>query len=308
MRASLTLALLLCPGVIANHADAQGQPSEPELIGISSQRIEHATDEPGNWLDYSGQYNGQRFSTLKQITSENVMNLKVKWIRQFPITELFETTPLVVDGVMFITIPANIICALDARSGLKYWQMEYPMKPKLAFCCGKVNRGLAMLGETLYKGTLDAKILAVDAKSGSIRWEVQVEQPEAGYSITAAPLIVKDMVVTGIAGGEYGALHFPMLLDRHDIRRKSPLSGFRNRLRILEFLPLSMLQNLSQRRFNSWMKVLSEIVCETAADGGFYCPPVNGTIDKHYLAVQIYFTDISRSIFRQYAQSFFILT
>mgnify|MGYP001827852227 CR=1 FL=1 len=188
MRTSLILALLICPGAIFNDAHAQGQPSEPELVGITSQRIEQAAAEPGNWLTYSGQYNGQRFSRLKQITPDNVKNLQVKWIRQFPITEFFETTPLVVDGVMFITIPANIICALDARSGLKYWQMEYPMKPKLAFCCGKVNRGLAMLGETLYKGTLDAKILAVDAKSGSIRWEVQVGQPEAGYSITAAPL------------------------------------------------------------------------------------------------------------------------
>jgi alcohol dehydrogenase (cytochrome c) len=187
-------------------SSGHGQVTYQQLLGTA--------DNPGNWLMYSGQYSSQRFSRLEQINDTNVNQLKVKWVRQFPTTEYVECSPLVVDGLMFVTLPENKVLALDAKTGLPYWQYDHRMSVKLtAVCCGKVNRGLAVLGDTLYLGTLDAKLVALDSRSGHIRWEKQVADPTGGHSITGAPLIVKDMVLTGIAGGEFGIRGFVSAYD-----------------------------------------------------------------------------------------------
>ncbi len=216
MKFSIT-CVLLSASLVAVRANAQterlNRQAQPEHSGVTFSSLLQADSNPGNWLTYSGQYNSQRFSRLNQIDQQNVSQLRVKWVRQFPIAELFETSPLVVDGVMYITLPENKIWALDAETGLPYWKYEYALPDQLAVCCGKINRGLAILGETLYMGTLDAQLVAIDCKSGRERWRVQVGSPSKGQSITGAPLVVKNMVITGIAGGEYGIRGF---LDAYD--------------------------------------------------------------------------------------------
>lgn len=211
--ASLSMMVLLIP--VAAWAQPDIQHST-----ITSERLIDAGEDPSNWLLYSGQYNSQRFSQLKQIHDGNVEDLRVKWVRQFPITELFETTPLVVDGVMYLTLPENIVWALDAKTGLPFWSYEHPLPDQLSLCCGKINRGVAILGDTLYMGTLNAELVALDSKSGNVRWTVPVADGTQGFSLTGAPLIVKDMVIVGVGGGEYGIRGFVDAYDANTGKRR----------------------------------------------------------------------------------------
>ena len=210
MRQLFRISSFLCVLLVAVEISGQAPQAkvtrarETEHAGVTYEQILAASEDAGNWLTYSGQYNGQRFSQLDQINDSNADKLQVKWVRQFPMRTAFETTPLVVDGVMFLTLPENKVWAVDATTGLRYWKYEHGLSPQLAVCCGKINRGVAILGETLYMGTLDAKLVALDSKSGNVRWTQTVADPKKGYSISGAPLVVKDMVITGVAGGEYG--------------------------------------------------------------------------------------------------------
>ena len=127
--------------------------------------------------------------------------------------EKFEATPLVVDGVMYTVQPPNDIVALDAATGRVFWSWSYIPSQETRVCCGRVNRGLAILGDTLYMATVDAHIVAVDAKNGKPLWDRKVARAEAGYSMMHAPLIVKDKVIVGVAGGEYGIRGFIAAYD-----------------------------------------------------------------------------------------------
>ena len=182
---------------------------------VSYERLVGAVQEPGNWLMYSGQYNAQRFSALDQIDAGNVSKLELKWVRQLSTLSSVETTPLVVDGVLYATLPDDVVMAIDARTGLVFWTYEYPLPDQLTLCCGKQSRGVAILGSTLFLGTLDAHLVALDANTGALLWDTEVADGLGGHSITAAPLVVKDMVLTGIAGGEYGIRGF---IDAYDAR------------------------------------------------------------------------------------------
>src|SRR5437667_4186598 len=180
-------------------------------LPISSDRLLKAADEPGNWLMYSHTYNSWRFSNLNQITTANVKNLRVKWLFQGRHIEKFETTPLVVNGIMYLTRPENAIYALDAATGRQMWMYEYRNPPRTFNCCGRVNRGLAILGNTLFMNTLDMHVVAVDARSGHEIWKTETyDYTEAGgYAATGAPLVVKDKLIVGMAGGERGVSGFP---------------------------------------------------------------------------------------------------
>ncbi len=171
---------------------------------VSWERLKNAEREPQNWLTYSGTSSAQRHSGLTQIHAGNVKDLELKWVFQAASFEKFEATPLVVDGILYTVQAPNDIVAIDAASGRIFWTFNYAPSKEARVCCGRVNRGLAVLGDLLYMGTIDAKLLAVDAKSGKLAWSVAVAPPEAGYSLTHAPLIVKDKVIVGVAGGEYG--------------------------------------------------------------------------------------------------------
>lgn len=190
------------------------EPNQPRWqTGVSSSRLLQASEEPANWLMYSGQYNSQRYSSLAKINDKNVHGLHVKWVRQFPTFSLIETSPLVVDGKMYATLPPGQVIGLDAKTGLQFWSYMAEIPDQLNICCGKVNRGLAILGNTLYLGTIDAHLVALDCRSGYELWQTEVADHKLAYSITSAPLVVKDMVVTGIAGGDFGIRGFLAAYD-----------------------------------------------------------------------------------------------
>jgi alcohol dehydrogenase (cytochrome c) len=171
---------------------------------VSFDRILNANKEPQNWLTYSGNLSGQRYSELAQITPANVSNLEMKWAFQARSTEKFETTPLVVDGKMYITQPPNDVIALDAATGRTFWVFNYTPSTDARPCCGRVNRGVAILGDTLFMATIDSHLIALDAITGRPIWNVETGNAKAGYAMTLAPLVVKDKVIVGVGGGEYG--------------------------------------------------------------------------------------------------------
>ena len=171
---------------------------------ITAERLVRANDEPHNWLTYSGSYSSHRHSALRQIDPSNVKNLELKWIHQMGVVQSVSTTPIVVDGVMYVTRPPNDVLAMDGRTGQVFWQYSYTPKPGTLCCRGPVNRGLAILGDTLYMATLDAQLIAIDRKNGKPVWKTQVADAKESYSLTLAPLVVKDMVIVGPSGGDLG--------------------------------------------------------------------------------------------------------
>ncbi len=180
---------------------------------VTGDRLLQAAREPQNWLTYSGTYSSQRYSTLDQITPANVKNLQMQWVFQTESLQKLEASPIVLDGVMYITVSPNDVVALDAKTGRVFWSYQYQDSPEARLCCGRVNRGLAIHGNTLFMGTLDGHLVALDATSGRVIWNVEIADPKLGYSITEAPLVVKDKVIVGPAGGEYGIRGFIAAYD-----------------------------------------------------------------------------------------------
>ena len=205
MRAFLKSLMLLVPVVLCASVAASGQ--------VSNARLEKAVSEPQNWLNFGATYDNQRFSTLGQITPANVKNLQLQWILQSTVTGYWEASPLVVNGVMYVTQRPNDVVALDARTGKVYWTYRYSNAPNARVCCGANNRGLAILGNTLYMGTLDGHVVAIDARSGQPVWNVAVSDPKDNYGMSGAPLVVKNKIVVGVSGGDSGIRGFVAALD-----------------------------------------------------------------------------------------------
>ena len=180
---------------------------------VSFDRILKANNEPQNWLTYSGTTLSQRHSLLTQITPANVKNLELAWVYQARSLEKYEATSIVADGVLYTVQPPNDIIALDAATGRVYWTYSYTPSKDSRPCCGRVNRGVAILGDTLFMGTIDGHLVAIDARNGKPVWNTQVAKAAAGYAITHAPLVVKDKVIVGTAGGEYGIRGFIAAYD-----------------------------------------------------------------------------------------------
>src|SRR5207247_5624108 len=165
-----------------------------------------------NWLMYWGNFQGTHYSGLTGIDATNVRELQAAWTFPMPGDSVLEATPLVVDGVMYTTQPGAVV-ALDARTGRPIWRYARSQKVKNPYEINPFNRGVAVLGPRLFIGTLDAALIALDARTGLPVWETQVADSMLGYSLTSAPLIVKDRVLVGITGGEFGARGF---LDAYD--------------------------------------------------------------------------------------------
>jgi alcohol dehydrogenase (cytochrome c) len=180
---------------------------------VTPQRLTRAAEEAQNWLMYSGGYFSQRYSALKQLDRSNVKNLEMKWILPNQVFGAWQSTPLVVDGVMYVTQRPNDVLAVDAKTGRVFWLYRYTPSPDARVCCGSNNRGVAILGDALFMGTLDGRLVAIDTKTGKANWNVPVGDPKLGYSITMAPLIVKDKVLVGVGGGEYGIRGFVAAFD-----------------------------------------------------------------------------------------------
>src|SRR5512141_636020 len=169
---------------------------------ITFDRLLNSSKEPQNWLTYSGDYSGKRFSLLDQIKVDNAHNIVAKWVYQTGATGKFETTPLVVDGILYATAPDNRAFALDARTGRPIWMYQRQVPGDIRPCCGRVNRGMAILGDKVFFGTLDAHVVALDAKTGAVAWDVTSADYRTGHTFTVAPLAVKNLIVIGVSGGE----------------------------------------------------------------------------------------------------------
>jgi alcohol dehydrogenase (cytochrome c) len=180
---------------------------------VTFERLLRSQREPQNWLTYNGNLGSTHHSSLDQINAANVANLDLKWVSQAQSLEKFEATPLVVDGVMYVTEPPNTVVAIDTRTGRPFWIYDHPMPETTYVCCGNINRGVAILGNTIYLGTLDAQLVALDASTGRKKWATKVADYTQGYAVTVAPLIVKDKVIVGPAGGERGISGFLAAYD-----------------------------------------------------------------------------------------------
>ena len=184
----------------------------PVADAVTAQRLIQARSEPHNWLTYHGAYDAQRFSALAQIDTGNISRLRPAWTFQHPIISLvaslatygFEATPLVVDGVMYVSGFQGYVWALDAVTGRLLWQYQHSIPIDVALCCGNVNRGVAVANGKVYLATLNAHLVALDGRTGTKVWEQVFGDMRAGESATLAPLVVKDLVVVGASGGEYG--------------------------------------------------------------------------------------------------------
>ena len=177
------------------------------LTGVTPDRILHADKEPQNWLTFNGTYRSTHYTQLSQITPENVKHLELKWIFQTHWLDPYEATPIVADGVLYTT-QGNDVVALDAETGRLYWIYRYTPAPDARLCCGRITRGLAIHGNTLYLAAVDAHLIAIDAHTGNPLWDTHVARVQAGYTMTGAPLVVRDHVIIGVAGGEYGIRGF----------------------------------------------------------------------------------------------------
>jgi alcohol dehydrogenase (cytochrome c) len=186
----------------------------PAFGQVPYERIVNADKEPGNWLTYSRNYGGHRYSPLGEITTANVSDLKVKWAFQFS-TGPREVSPIAVDGILYVTGP-NRAAALDARTGRTLWVWSRPIPSdyrNIGF--PRTSRGPAVLDDMLFVATLDCHLVALDLKSGIERWATKVADYKSGYSMTMAPLAIAGKVVVGISGGEAGIRGF---IDAYDAK------------------------------------------------------------------------------------------
>jgi alcohol dehydrogenase (cytochrome c) len=182
---------------------------------VPYERILHAQGEPQNWLTYGGSYFSQQYSSLKQINRQNVAQLKVAWIyQQAKSAPNLESSPIVVDGVMYITEPPSTVTALDVRTGLQIWSYT-PELPEhiVAIGLSTTSRGVAVLDNTVFIGTADSHLIALDDKTGAVRWNVHVADNIMGYAMTGPPLALKDKIIVGVAGSEAAVRGF---LDAYD--------------------------------------------------------------------------------------------
>ena len=180
---------------------------------VTQDMLSRAAGDANNFLHTNGNYSQTRYYPASQINTSNVKNLRPAWIFQTEIVESQETTPIVVDGTMYITTSFNHVYALNAATGEQIWHYKHKMGPITTYCCGPNNRGVAVSGDKVFMGTLDAKLLAIDAKSGKVVWEQKIAEPELGYSETMAPTAVNGKILIGTNGGEYGIRGFVKAYD-----------------------------------------------------------------------------------------------
>lgn len=205
---SLLLVALLAPS-----AGTRADNAMPAAVDAS--RLVAADREPGNWMTHGRTYSEQRFSPLKAITTDNVGGLGLAWSFDLPDRRGIEATPIVVDGVMYVTGAWSKVFALDAKTGALLWSYDPEVPPQWAvnLCCDVVNRGVAVWEGRVYSGTLDGRLIALDARSGRLVWEVQTTPTDLPYSITGAPRIVKGRVIIGNGGAELGVRGFVSAYD-----------------------------------------------------------------------------------------------
>ena len=180
---------------------------------VTQDQLSNAASDEANFLHTNGNYDQTRYYPGKQINTSNVGKLHPSWIFQTEVKESMETTPIVVNGVMYVTTSFNHVYALNAKTGEQYWHYKHKMGPITTYCCGPNNRGVAVYGGKVYMGTLDSKLVALDAKTGSLLWQTDIADPTLGYSETMAPTAVDGKILIGTNGGEYGIRGFVRAYD-----------------------------------------------------------------------------------------------
>ncbi len=186
-------------------AKAGGPPAN-----VDSKRMGEADREPGNWMSYGRTYSEQRFSPLDQITADNVKKLGLAWYADFDTNRGQEATPLVIDGVLYVSTAWSMVKAFDAKTGALLWSYD-PAVPRVLGvrgCCDVVNRGVAAWQGKIFVGTFDGRLVALNARTGKPVWSVVTVDPNKPYTITGAPRVIKGRVVIGNGGSEYGVRGF----------------------------------------------------------------------------------------------------
>jgi alcohol dehydrogenase (cytochrome c) len=194
------------------HTAAKAVTNAP-ATAVTQEQLSAAASDSTNFLHTNGNYDQTRYFPGKQIDTTNVGKLHPAWIFQTEVKESLETTPIVVNGVMYVTTSFSHVYALNAKTGEQYWHYKHKMGPITTYCCGPNNRGVAVAGDKVYLATLDAKLVALDAKTGSLVWETEIADPEDGYSETMAPTAVNGKILIGTNGGEYGIRGFVRAYD-----------------------------------------------------------------------------------------------
>ena len=214
-----TLFGLGCTLAASSHAqevskyDQWSPPREAKVSPVTQSQLDAADKNETNFLLTNGNYAQTRFHPAKQINRDNVKNLHVAWIFQAEVKESLETSPIVVDGVMYVTTSFSHVYAIDAKTGEQLWHYSHKMGPVTTYCCGPNNRGVQVLGDNVYLATLDAKLVALNAKTGDVIWSTDIADPELGYSETMAPTVVKVKDLIGTNGGEYSIRGFVRAYD-----------------------------------------------------------------------------------------------
>lgn len=211
--------MLATAGALAQEVTGTAAPTGspvPKAVSVSQGRLDAAAKDGSNFLHSNGSYDQTRFYPASQINTGNVGKLKPAFIFQTEVLESMETAPIVVDGIMYLTTSYNHVYAIDATTGKEYWHYKHKQGPVMTYCCGPNNRGVAIMGDRLFMGTLDAKLVSLDAKTGKVLWSTQIADPELGYSETMAPVAVNGKVLIGTNGGEYGVRGFVKAFDAND--------------------------------------------------------------------------------------------
>ncbi len=184
-----------------------------DMLNVTQDMLDRSAGDGNNFLHTNGNYEQTRYYPNRQINISNVNKLRPAWIFQTEVVETMETTPIVVNGIMYATTAFNHVYALNAETGQQIWHYKHKMGPITTYCCGPNNRGVAVYRDMVYMGTLDAKLVALDAKTGKLIWETQIADPELGYSETMSPTAVKGKILIGTNGGEYGIRGFVKAYD-----------------------------------------------------------------------------------------------
>lgn len=207
---SILFGALLC------QAQAQEVQGGAANVVVTQDMLNKSESDSGNWLHSNGSYSQTRYFPGKQITAANVSKLHAAFVFQTEVVESMETAPIVFDGVMYLTTSFNHVYAINAVTGYTYWHYKHKMGAITTYCCGPNNRGIAIKDGKVFMGTLDSKLVALDAKSGKLLWETQIADPELGYSETMAPTVIEDKVLIGTNGGEYGIRGFVKAFAAND--------------------------------------------------------------------------------------------
>ncbi len=206
-RAVLWVALSLTYG------QAAGQEVKPatlwgDMTTVDQFMLDRAGGDASNWLHTNGNYEQTRYYPATQINTTNVRKLRPAFVFQTEVVESMETSPIVVNGIMYLTTSYSHVYAINAVTGEELWHFKPKLGAITTYCCGPNNRGVAVAGNRVFLGTLDAKLVGLDAKTGKVLWETQIADPELGYSETMAPTVVGNKVLIGTNGGEYGIRGF----------------------------------------------------------------------------------------------------